>query len=112
MPNSYSQPSYGHPIPSPRRVAQAGHGAPAPTASRAIGQPSRLTLWPLEDGRYGLDAIFHGHWGCEDAEQHAGELGRRGIQSVIRPEADGGWTVRLGPLGSLDVARALGYLAR
>lgn len=31
---------------------------------------------------------------------------------MIRREADGGWTVRLGPLHSLDVARALSSLVK
>lgn len=74
--------------------------------------PDRLMLWPLEVGRYGLDVTFSGSWGCEDAERQSAQLERRGIPSVIRPEADGGWTVRLGPLHSLDVARALSSLVR
>jgi hypothetical protein len=77
-----------------------------------MAQPTRLKLWPLESRRYGLDATFDGHWGCEDAEQHAGRLARWGMASVIRPAPEGGWTVRLGPLNSLDVARALAYLLR
>jgi hypothetical protein len=69
-------------------------------------------LWPLDVGRYGLDLTFAGNWGCEDAEQEAARLRRRGMPNVIRQEADGGWTVRLGPLHSLDVARALTSLVR
>jgi hypothetical protein len=71
-----------------------------------------MKLWPLEAGRYGLDVTFYGHWGCEDAEQHAGRLARRGVPGAVRPEADGGWTVRLGPLNSLEVAQALTDLTR
>ncbi|MCW3056318.1 MAG: hypothetical protein JWO21_287, partial [Solirubrobacterales bacterium] len=25
--------------------------------------PDRLTIWPVDDGRYGLDATFHGATG-------------------------------------------------
>jgi hypothetical protein len=74
--------------------------------------PDRLMLWPLDMGRYGLDVTFSGNWGCEDAERQAAQLRRRGIPNVIRQEPDGGWTVRLGPLHSLDVARALSSLVR
>lgn len=109
MPDHFSQP-----MPSPNRIAAPGHPT-QPGAAESAGRltrPDRLKLWPLEAGRYGLDATFHGHWGCEDAEQHAGWLARRGMASAIRPEGDGGWTVRLGPLNSLEAARALTYLVR
>ena len=36
--------------------------------------PDRVSLWPLDDGRYGLDAIFHGVSGYERMEQHEQEL--------------------------------------
>jgi len=74
--------------------------------------PERLMLWPLEVGRYGLDVTFCGDWGCEDAERESASLRRRGMPNVIRQEPDGGWTVRVGPLHSLDVARALSLLVR
>ena len=83
-----------------------------PERSLPMTPPGDLKLWPLDADRYGLDATFHGHWGCEDAERHAAKLARWGMPSAIRAEADGGWTVRLGPLHSLDVARALTYLVR
>jgi hypothetical protein len=75
-------------------------------------QPDRLMLWPLDVDRYGLDLTFAGDWACEDAEQESARLRRRGLPSVIRQEPDGGWTVRLGPLHSLDVARTLSSLVR
>ena len=73
-------------------------------------QPDRLMLWPLDTGRYGLDVTFFGEWGCEDAESESERLSRRGIPNMIRQEPGGGWTVRLGPLHSLEVARALSSL--
>jgi len=72
----------------------------------------QLTLWPLDVNRYGLDATFRGHWGCEDAERQAARLRRCGMPAAIRQEPDGGWTVRLGPLHSLEVASALSSLVR
>lgn len=109
MPNPPSQPA-----PSPHGLlGPSGTGAAgsAEAGSSTTAAP-RLKLWPLDGGRYGLDATFYGHWSCEDAEQHAGRLARRGLPGAIRAEPDGGWSVRLGPLNSLDVARALSYLMR
>ena len=74
--------------------------------------PDRVMLWPLEIGRYGLDLTFGGNWGCEDAEAQAARLSDRGIPNMIRREPDGGWTVRLGPLHSLEVAQALSSVVR
>lgn len=68
-------------------------------------------LWPLDHGRYGLDATFEGAWGCEDAEYVAQQLGERGLMHALRPEAGGAWTVRVGPLSSLQVAELLGALS-
>ena len=107
MPNARtpSIPS-AEPLVPPRQRIPRPRAASDPQGVRA----ARLKLWPLEAGRYGLDVTFHGHWACEDAEHQAAKLSRRGMTSAIRSEADGGWTVRLGPLGSLDVARALKHL--
>src|SRR4051794_28969253 len=75
--------------------------------SVSVMGPHRVMLWPLDLDRYGLDLTFHGSWACEDAEAQAARLGGHGMPNMIRREADGGWTVRLGPLHSLQVAQAL-----
>jgi hypothetical protein len=41
--------------------------------------PDRITIWPVDDGRYGRDATFHGASGYERAERHEAQLERRGI---------------------------------
>jgi hypothetical protein len=85
----------------------------APGRSTVLGGgifPDRLTLWPLDDERYGLDATFQGPWACEDAEQAAAHLYAQDVAYALRQEADAGWTVRLGPINSLQVAEALGAL--
>jgi hypothetical protein len=69
--------------------------------------PDRLTIWPVDDGRYGLDATFQGGTGYQRARQHEAELLRHGIQHTFRQELDGGWTLRFGPLPAADVAQAL-----
>lgn len=69
--------------------------------------PDRLTIWPVDDGRYGLDATFQGATGFKRAQQHQAELERAGVPHTFRQELDGSWTLRFGPLRAADVARAL-----
>jgi hypothetical protein len=69
--------------------------------------PDRLTIWPVDDGRYGLDATFQGASGYQRAEHHEQELIRRGVRHTFRQELNGGWTLRFGPLSGLEVASAM-----
>jgi hypothetical protein len=70
--------------------------------------PDKLTIWPVDDGRYGLDATFQGVSGYQRAEHHERELSQRGAPYSFIQELDGGWTLRFGPLKAVDVAAALG----
>jgi hypothetical protein len=69
--------------------------------------PDRLTIWPVDDGRYGLDATFQGGSGYQRAQQHRDQLERAGVPHTFRQELDGAWTLRFGPLRATDIARAL-----
>jgi hypothetical protein len=69
--------------------------------------PDRLTIWPVDDGRYGLDATFQGATGFQRARRHQLELEREGVPHAFRQELDGAWTLRFGPLPAADIARAL-----
>lgn len=69
--------------------------------------PDRLTIWPVDDGRYGLDATFQGSTGYQRAQRHRDELERDGVPHTFRQELDGAWTLRFGPLKAADIARAL-----
>jgi hypothetical protein len=75
--------------------------------TRAGPVPDRLTIWPVDDGRYGLDATFQGSSGYQRAQQHRDELERDGVPHTFRQELDGAWTLRFGPLPAADVAHAL-----
>jgi hypothetical protein len=75
--------------------------------TRAGPMPDRLTIWPVDDGRYGLDATFQGSSGYQRAQQHRDELERDGVPHTFRQELDGAWTLRFGPLRAADVAQAL-----
>ena len=69
--------------------------------------PDRITIWPVDDGRYGLDATFQGETGYQRAQQHQHELDELSVTHKFRQELDGAWTLRFGPLPAADVARAL-----
>lgn len=75
--------------------------------SHAGPVPDRLTIWPVDDGRYGLDATFQGGSGFERAQIHRSELEERGVAHTFRQELDGAWTLRFGPLRAADIAQAL-----
>jgi hypothetical protein len=60
--------------------------------------PDRISIWPIEDGTFGIDATFQGLTGYRHAEFHEQVLQLREIRCSLRQELDGGWTIRLGPL--------------
>jgi hypothetical protein len=74
--------------------------------------PDRIAIWPMDDGRYGLDATFQGASGYERAERHAEGLKRGRVRHSLRQELDGGWTLRFGPLSAAEVGAALGAFVR
>jgi hypothetical protein len=67
----------------------------------------RLSIWPMDDGRYGLDATFQGKTGHERAERHEKMLRDAGIKFSFIQELAGGWTLRFGPLAATEVSIAL-----
>lgn len=67
----------------------------------------RLTIWPVDDGRYGLDATFQGASGHDRAELHIETLRSKGVRHSLRQELDGGWTLRFGPLTATEIDLAL-----
>lgn len=69
--------------------------------------PDRMTIWPMDDGRYGLDATFQGASGYERAERHTQTLHEAGVHHSFRQELGGAWTLRFGPLSAAEVSTAL-----
>lgn len=69
--------------------------------------PDRMTIWPIDDGRYGLDATFQGASGYERAESHKNSLDDSGVSHSFRQELGGAWTLRFGPLSAAEVSVAL-----
>lgn len=58
-----------------------------------------MSVWPVEGGRYGLDATYHGATGLERAEAQLRRLRAAGLIASLRQELNDCWTLRLGPLG-------------
>lgn len=81
--------------------------ADAKLPSRAGPVPDRLTIWPVDDGRYGLDATFEGATGYQRARQHVAELELDRVPHTFRQELNGSWSLRFGPLPAADIAQAL-----
>ena len=59
--------------------------------------PDQLSIWPVEGGRFGIDARYHGESGRARADQQAARLLRVNLAVAVRDEDDGA-TLRLGPL--------------
>jgi hypothetical protein len=72
----------------------------------------KLTIWPVDDGRYGLDAVFQGASGYERCEEHHAALERAGIRCRLLQGMDNSWSLRFGPLTALEVASALAAFVR
>jgi hypothetical protein len=70
-----------------------------PAETGPLWAPDELSIWPVEGGRFGLDARYHGSSGKERAAAQAQRLQRHNLYATVREDADaGGATLRLGPL--------------
>ncbi len=69
--------------------------------------PDQLSIWPMQDGRFGLDAIFQGRTGCQRLHAHERELNASHIPHTVHQEQAGDWTLRFGPLTAHDLSVAL-----
>ena len=59
--------------------------------------PDRLSVWPVEGGRYGIDAHYQGPTGVHRANRQIDRLKGVGLNARVRVDEVGG-LVRLGPL--------------
>lgn len=74
--------------------------------------PDRLTLWPVDDGRYGLDAVFQGVSGWERCEEQHRGLSAAGVKCQLLQNMDNSWSLRFGPLSAAEVGRAISAFVR
>ena len=80
--------------------------------SKAGPVPDRIAIWPMDDGRYGLDASFQGASGLERAERHSDVLERENVRFSLRQELGDAWTLRFGPLTAHEISLALTAFVR
>jgi len=74
-----------------------GHSA-LPAETGPTWAPDELSVWPVEGGRYGIDAHYHGPTGARRAEHQQSRLADVNLVASVRPRDSGGATLRLGPL--------------
>jgi hypothetical protein len=74
--------------------------------------PDRLSIWPIEDGTYGLDATYQGLTGFDRAEDQLRVVQEAGVDVSFVQDLGGGWTLRFGPLRPADVSAALAAFVR
>jgi hypothetical protein len=71
---------------------------PLPAETGPTWAPDQLSVWPVEGGRFGIDAHYHGVTGFKRAEHQVRRLRAAGLAVSLRPAPDGGAILRLGPL--------------
>lgn len=72
----------------------------------------KLTLWPVDDGRYGLDAVFQGMTGYKRCEEHCAALKAAGVECKIFQNLDNSWSLRFGPMTAHEAGRAVSAFVR
>lgn len=76
-----------------------------PAETGPLWAPDRLSVWPVEGGKYGIDAHYQGSTGTERANVQRDRLQKAGLAATVRNDGDGA-LIRLGPL-----AHAAAWLA-
>ena len=71
---------------------------PLPAETGPIWAPDELSLWPVEGGRFGIDAHYHGATGAQRASRQGERLAHARLHATVRPDSDEGAILRLGPL--------------
>lgn len=77
-----------------------------PAETGPMWAPDRLSVWPVEGGRYGIDAHYHGSTGATRAQRQVQRLAASGLTASVRTDSESS-IVRLGPLAHQAVWLAL-----
>ncbi|MEA2435502.1 MAG: hypothetical protein QOF65_58 [Thermoleophilaceae bacterium] len=96
-------------------ACSARRAAPlAPSEATPDGRPTRpdkLSIWPTEDERFGIDVLYVGPQGHRRAEIVIRQIEAAGVAVVLRHEGENGWIVRFGPVSREDMLAVLnGYV--
>jgi hypothetical protein len=79
---------------------------PLPAETGPVWAPDRLSVWPVEGGRYGIDAHYQGLTGIERAHVQRTRLEKLGLSATVKHDAEGG-LIRIGPLQHVPTWLAL-----
>jgi hypothetical protein len=86
----------------------------APSEANPDGRPTRpdkLSIWPTEDERFGIDVLYLGPQGHRRADVVARQIEAAGVAVLLRQEGENGWIVRFGPVGREEMLTVLnGYV--
>jgi hypothetical protein len=84
-----------------------------PAETGPVWAPDQLSIWPVEGGRFGIDAHYHGPTGAQRAAGQVVRLAAAGLVATVRPGPQDGAILRLGPLAHEAAWLALeGFLGR
>jgi hypothetical protein len=70
-------------------------------------RPDRITIWPIDDERFGIDVVYRGALGYRRAEIVQQQLTDAAVAVTFRQETDGAWAVRFGPVMRDEMLAAL-----
>src|SRR5262245_3857609 len=91
----------------PRAASQElVHYTALPAETGPTWAPDRLSVWPVEGGRFGIDAHYHGSTGAAPAKPQQHRLATAGLRASVRTQ-NADTVLRLGPLGHQAVWLAL-----
>jgi hypothetical protein len=86
----------------------------APSEANPDGRPTRpdkLSIWPTDDERFGIDVLYIGAQGHRRAEVVIRQIEAAGVDAALRQEGETGWIVRFGPVSREDMLAVLnGYV--
>jgi hypothetical protein len=92
-----------------------GEPAPLPPSSATPDgrptRPDRLSIWPMDDERFGIDVLYLGAQGYRRADVVKRQIESLGLEATMRQDGERGWVVRFGPVSRDDMLAVLnGYV--
>ena len=82
----------------------------APSEANPDGRPTRpdkLSIWPTDDDRFGIDVLYLGAQGHRRAEVVARQITAAGVEVAMKQEDANAWIVRFGPVGREEMLAVL-----
>jgi hypothetical protein len=87
---------------------------PAPSEANPDGRPTRpdkLSIWPTDDERFGIDVLYIGPQGHHRAQMVVRQIEKAGLAVTLRDEGESAWVVRFGPVNREEMLAVLnGYV--